>query len=177
MPYPFTNGDVLTAADLNQSSGLVFIKSQTVGSGVSSVTVTGAFSSTFDAYRIIYTGGTGTNDVPYRFRFDASHTVGYFYALTYSTYTGAGPVAIGGNNLGYINYSGGGLKPVVDMTVLDPYSASSTKEITTRCRYATVYGMTIGHVPISSSFTGFQIYTVSGTFTGGTIRVYGYNNG
>jgi hypothetical protein len=174
------DGDINATGDVRVAGnpvGMVLVKTQAVGTGVASVTVTGAFSSEFDAYRIIYTGGTGTADAPYRFRFDASHTVGYFYALNYSTYTGLGPTAIGGNNLGYINYCGGGLKPVVDMTVLDPYNASSTKEITTRCRYATVYGMTIGHVPISSSFTGFQIYTVSGLFSGGTVRVYGFNNG
>ena len=56
MAFPYSSGDVLTAADLNASSGLVFIKSQTIGSGVSSVTVTNVFSSTFENYKVVTTG-------------------------------------------------------------------------------------------------------------------------
>ena len=51
----FTTGEVLTAADTNTylaNSGLVYVKSQTIGSAVSSVNVTSAFSSTYDNYVI-----------------------------------------------------------------------------------------------------------------------------
>ena len=59
MTYPtFTNGQVLPASDLN-AIGLWLVKSQTVGTGVSSVTVSNAFSADFDNYRIIYSGGVG----------------------------------------------------------------------------------------------------------------------
>jgi len=48
MTYPsFTSGDILTAADMN-AVGLWLVKTQTVGTAVSSVQVTGAFSSTYD---------------------------------------------------------------------------------------------------------------------------------
>ena len=59
----FTTGEVLTAADTNTylaNSGLVYVTSQTVGSAVSTVTVPGAFSTTWNDYRIIYSGGTAT---------------------------------------------------------------------------------------------------------------------
>lgn len=38
-------------------AGLRFIKKQAVGSGVANVSVTGAFSSTFEDYKILYIGG------------------------------------------------------------------------------------------------------------------------
>jgi hypothetical protein len=41
------------------SSGLNLITSQVIGSGVASVQVTGAFSTTYDAYKIIVSGGAG----------------------------------------------------------------------------------------------------------------------
>ena len=51
----FTTGEVLTAADTNTylaNSGLVLVKSQTIGTGVASVTISDAFSTTYDNYRI-----------------------------------------------------------------------------------------------------------------------------
>ena len=51
----------LTSSDVNTyltNSGLVYIKQQTVGSNVGAVTVTDAFSASFDNYYITYTGGT-----------------------------------------------------------------------------------------------------------------------
>ena len=42
------------------NQGLTLVKTQTVGSGVSSVTVTDAFSATFDNYEILMSGGTQT---------------------------------------------------------------------------------------------------------------------
>ena len=52
----FTTGEVLTASDTNtylNNGGLVYISGTTVGTGVSSVTVSSAFSSTYDNYRVI----------------------------------------------------------------------------------------------------------------------------
>ena len=59
----FTN-EQLTASDTNTylaNAGLVYITSTTVGSAVSSVTVSNCFSSTYDHYRIIWGGGTCSN--------------------------------------------------------------------------------------------------------------------
>jgi hypothetical protein len=39
---------------------LTLIKTQTIGTAVSSVTVTGAFSTTYDNYKIIVSGGVAS---------------------------------------------------------------------------------------------------------------------
>ena len=62
-----SSGNVSLSGDLSVSGsvtstgnpqGLTLLKSVTVGQGVSTVTVTDAFSSTFDNYEIIMSGGT-----------------------------------------------------------------------------------------------------------------------
>jgi hypothetical protein len=176
MGFPYQTDDVLAAADLNQSSGLVLVKSQTIGSGVSSVTVTGAFSSTFDNYRIHASGIGMSADSNMRMTL-GSATTSYYGALTYSTYAGVGPSAVGDNNAAHFSYCGGG---VVNgsclIEVMMPFTATNT-EIFARQRYSTVYGTYIGHHANATSHTSFTLFPASGTMTGGTIRVYGYNNG
>jgi hypothetical protein len=53
MAFPYSSGDVLTAANLNASSNLVLVTDVTIGSSVSSVTVSSAFNTTYDNYRIV----------------------------------------------------------------------------------------------------------------------------
>ena len=54
----FTAGEILTSSVMNDVStlgnyqGLFHVKTQTIGSGVSSVTVSSAFSSDFDDYLV-----------------------------------------------------------------------------------------------------------------------------
>ena len=55
MPVPvFTSGEILTAANMNQV-GMWLLKTQTIGSGVGSVSVTSVFSSSYDNYRVVFT--------------------------------------------------------------------------------------------------------------------------
>ena len=55
----FTTGQVFTAAAANNmaNSGLTYVKQQTIGNGVASVTVSDAFSATYDNYKIVINGG------------------------------------------------------------------------------------------------------------------------
>ena len=45
---------------LNGGQGLTLLKTQVVGSAVASVSVTSAFSATYENYLIIYSGGAGS---------------------------------------------------------------------------------------------------------------------
>ena len=76
----YTAGEILTSADMNDVStlgnyqGLFHIKTQTIGTAVSSVTVTGAFSSDFDNYLITVTGGTFNTTLVWGvFQFSSAH--------------------------------------------------------------------------------------------------------
>jgi hypothetical protein len=180
MAFPYSSGDVLTAADLNATSGLVFVKSQTVGSGVSSVTVSNAFSSTFQNYKIIIDGvdaSLANNTMEFNF---TGSTANYYFAGWYRNYANTVGALNGGSNVAAwpIGYTSTSDSTFCSFEVFHPYDS------TRRAHYASApsggndfvnsYG---GQHAIVSSFTGFRIVPGLGTMTGGTIRVYGYNNG
>jgi hypothetical protein len=175
MTFPsFSVGETLRAADMN-AVGLWLVKTQTVGTGVSSVTVTGAFSADYDNYLITYTGGTLTVDGNMHLKL-GSTTTGYFGSLVFGNYAANTVSGVGENNVGQFSFVGGG-QPNGSCTIqiLSPFLAAST-EVSARVRYATVYGNYVGVIPATTSFTSFILNPASGTMTGGTIRVYGYRN-
>ncbi len=85
MSYPvFATGDVLNASDMN-AVGLWLVKSQTIGTGVSSVTVTGAFSANYDRYKITVSGGVASTPLDIRLTLGSTAT-GYYGFLFYRAY-------------------------------------------------------------------------------------------
>lgn len=177
MTYPtFTNGQVLPASDLN-AIGLWLVKSQTVGTGVSSVAVTNAFNSNFDAYKLILTGGVASTNVTLTLALGAS-TSGYSMSLPYVTYGSGSPAGTsvsGGTSwalagYGTVNFC------TMDLDILDPNLA----------RYTRAQGNYVGELEagawaglhkVTTAYTGFTIGVSGGTMTGGTINVYGYRKG
>jgi hypothetical protein len=170
-PPDFSSGAVLTAAQMN-AVGLWLVKSQAVGTGVSSVTVTGAFSADYDNYLIVDSGGTSSVDGPYRLTFGASATF-YYWALIYASFLGGAVNNSAGNAQASWDFAGGSATRNGLIEVNNPFLATNT-EIRSRVRYGTVYGNNVGIHGVSSSFTSFTLTAGSGTMTGGTIRVYGY---
>ena len=172
----FTTGEVLTAADTNTylaNAGLVFVKSQTIGNGVSSVSVTSAFNSTYDNYRIVASGGIGSALQAMTMILTGS-TASYYQILAYWTYAGA--ATSGGVNNGaswaYIGESGDSNTICID--ILNP---NKTKYTQFSGHYiGSVSGTIAGYHGITTAYTGFTI-AVPNTMTGGTITVYGYRNG
>jgi len=94
-PPDFVAGATLTALQMNQV-GMWKIKLISVGFGVSSVTVSDAFSSDYENYRIIYTGGTASVDNDLKLTLGASAT-GYYAGFAYVAY-GTGAVSGVANN-------------------------------------------------------------------------------
>lgn len=172
MTYPsFSAGDVLTAADMN-AVGLWLVKTQTVGTAVASVTVTGAFSADYENYLIVDSGGTMTADVPYRLTFGSSATL-YYWALIYGSFLGGAVNLSAGNAQTSWDFAGGSQTRNGLIEVNMPFLARNT-EIRSRVRYGTVYGTNVGIHGDTVSHTSFTLTAGSGTMTGGTIRVYGY---
>jgi len=175
MTYPtFTNGTVLPASDLN-AIGLWLVKSQTVGTGVSSVTVSDAFSATYDNYLISYTNGTGSALGDLRIQL-GSTTANYKNQLLYGSY-GSTPLAYGAvlTNFGYIGGSDVN-EANIECTLEAPYLAKYTKCF---ARYAnTNAAVTFGGILTdTTSYTAFTVIVGAGTITGGQINVYGFRKG
>ena len=181
MAFPYSSGDVLTAADLNQSSGLVLVKAQAVGSGVSSVAVSSAFNSNFDAYKITYTGGVLSTQTDFNIVLNNA-SVQYYQWMVYGS-GGYGSSTVSGattSNTTQFNWAGGGNTggSVLSVELYNPYLATHTY-FTNSGFYnvANESGFSAGVNKTTNSHTGFTIATGTGTMTGGTISVYGYNNG
>jgi hypothetical protein len=157
-------------------SGLEFIKSQTIGTAVSSVTVTGAFSATYDAYQILVSGGAASGNVAMRLRLGAAAT-GYNTMMLFNTWGSTGsPVTGGGNNLAYFNTLGFGTTSELYMNaqLVNPFATTKTQLISASEITSSGSSVVTGLHTVSTSFTDFTILTVSGTLTGGTVAVYGY---
>jgi hypothetical protein len=156
------------------ASGLTLVKTQTIGSAVASVTVSDAFSSTYDAYRVVITGGTvsTTNEMTLTF---GSTTSGYKWGQLISGYSstlitdGSGSAA----GINVFRASVDGQATVMD--IMNPNLAkmtAATGASPASGQWHQVYGI----LNNTTSYTAFTLTAGSGTLTGGTIRVYGYQN-
>lgn len=180
MSYPsFVTGEVLTASDMN-AVGLWLVKSQTVGTGVSSVTVTGAFSADYDAYRIVYTGFTCSVGGSVLFmRCVTSGGVDNAANWKGNTFFVITGTAGGLNNAATTsgaNAEVAGIGTKVTSAVFDVTAPFLTQNTQTSFSSAEdVYWRTGASIlDNNTSYTGLKIIPSGGTLTGGTIRIYGY---
>ena len=165
-----------TGASVPVASGLVFISATTVGTTVSSVTVSNAFSSTYDNYKIVYTGGISTGWTTLRLQIGAS-TTGYYYGRTTVSYTGSSSPAGGANQTEFIFI--GTAAPNTNSANIDvqsPYLAKRTV-VTAQDAAAVTTGeatFTSGFLNDDTQHTSFKLFVSGQTLTGGTIYLYGY---
>lgn len=178
MTFPsFVSGEVLRAADMN-AVGLWLVKTQTIGTGVSSVPVTGAFSSEYDNYKITITGGVSSTTQAIQLQLTGS-TTGYYGNLIAAAYNSAVVSGNQVNNGSAWTFAGvGGTNTnFFNVELMNPFLADETG-IQSYYLNPTTTGLTgpfSGYHASATSFTGFTL-VVGGTLTGGTIRVYGYKN-
>jgi len=184
MTYPvFASGDVLNASDMN-GVGLWLVKSQAVGTGVSSVTVNNAFSADYENYKIIYSGGQSSVGEKINLQLTVGGTASttlYFGTLVW---VNVGTAAVSGaadNNANQFSFAGGSVgtnsgTATVNLDLLNPFEAKRTRLHNAQTLYGTVYGTYTGVHDAGTSYDGFRLTPGAGTLTGGTIRVYGYRN-
>ena len=184
------NGTVLTADSAQGTglrwatpatpvSGVTLVKSQTIGSAVSSVTVTDAFSSTYDAYRIVLTGGAASTTNQLQLRL-GSTTAGYYLFQVYGAYNSASVAGSNYDNLSIWGGVGAGSTNslMMDVNILGPNLAKNT-HYNSMAATSVAGGNTFfsnGYLADTTQYTAFTIVASGGTLTGGTIRVYGYQN-
>jgi len=156
------------------ASGLTLITSQVIGSAVASVQVTGAFSTTYDAYKIIVAGGAGSvANTGIRMTLGAT-TANYYYGIPLAIYSGGGAASLAGTNtssweVGSVNAA----SLNVNVELVDPFNTKTTKMFAQVAK-DTSGGSGGGFLDNTTSYTAFTFTPSSGTFTGGTIYVYGY---
>ena len=175
-PPDFVAGNVLTAAQMNQI-GLWLVKEQTVGTAVSSVTVSNCFNADYDAYRVVYTnvdGTVATNAVEVQLVDSGGTPATTNYALTgiFMTYTAT---TVNGLNGTTWSFALGDVNAGAAFDVYNPYLAVPTYSaaLTADVFYMRCWGLK--HTT-AASYTGLKFIPVASTMTGGTIRVYGYRN-
>ena len=157
------------------TSGLTLVKSQVIGTTVSSVEVTDAFSATYDAYKIIVSGGACSASVDMRIQLGSATTL-YNHQLSYGSY-GAGVTGVGGSAQSNFARAGAGNTTYIQINadIMNPFLAKNTF-LNASLIATDLGGPIVGIHTGTTSFTAFTILTNTGTMTGGTIRVYGYAN-
>ena len=158
--------------------GLRLIKKQTIGSAVSSVSVTSAFSATYENYKIVISGGTASATGELLLKLTGI-TTSYYTQLQYNSFGFTTPLAASSSNIAYFNWAGtcssNGLN--MDVSLNNPFLAkfkSFFAPFVVLQVAGGVSGMANGLLASTSSATGFTIEASTGTLTGGTIYVYGY---
>ena len=154
--------------------GLRLIKKLTIGTTVSSVSVTGAFSSTYDNYLIMVSSGVGSTTAYMTLQL-GSATTAYYSGLTATLYSGATGFTASTNNGANFGQAGWVSADFISLGVdlLNPFL---TKKTLIKGAFAgtSVAGSMGGVHDSATSFTAFTLAPSSGTLTGGTIYVYGY---
>ena len=158
--------------------GLRLVKTQAIGTGVASVTVTSAFTTTYKNYRIqLRNCDASAGDQGLRFIFNNVSGSNYYGGIVYTSYTGTiGTSLSNGSSTGIdITLTSTTNNTSFDVDVFNPFETSTT----------TIHGCggsgngfnafaAFGEDRFAGSQTGFVLTAASGTLTGGTINVYGY---
>lgn len=189
-PPDFSAGAVLTAAQMNlagmwrintctvsSTGGTAATASDgviTIGTGNTTVTVSNAFSADFNAYRIIWTGGTANALTAIGIQLGATATA--YYGARTATTTGGAAAFLGDNNTtiwtvpAVANASWG----FIDVTLYGPFATTRTGIHSVYIEGTGALGTYVGYQDSNTSFTSFVLDpTGANTLTGGTLRVYG----
>jgi len=173
-----TAGQILTSAYVNNNinSGLVYVTSVAVGTGVSTIAVPSAFSATYDNYRIVYNGGTSSANASLGMTLGAAVT-GYYSGLI-RVQTATNTVAsVADNNAAKWNYVGyaSTTSVALSLDLLNPFAAVPTAYHSAGWVLTSDCGQSSGINSSATSHTAFNI--IPGgviTLSGGTVTVYGY---
>jgi len=173
----YYSGSAWATVGPSTAGGLTLITAQTIGTAVSSVTVSSVFSSTYDNYKVTLSGGTSsTDDISIGLKLGSTAT-GYYMAYTGANYSGAASSIVSNNNAaswtravsGFTN----GLQ--ANFELLGPNLAKTTSILGAQVALTAARNYA-GYLNDTTQYTAFTLTPEAGTLTGGTIRVYGYSN-
>jgi hypothetical protein len=193
-PPDFTVGQVLTAAQMNAvglwkmtptsvTDGTINADgSVTIGATKSSVTINGCFTSDYDNYKIILSGGSVSSsncDIRLQLRTSggSTSTTGYYSGLIYSTLASATPVAFNNNNATLWSNFGTSLTtttPSANADLLSPNLARRTI-ISNMFARPDACGFLSGYHDVATAYNSIVISPSPGTFSNCVVHIYGYN--
>jgi hypothetical protein len=161
------------------ASGLTLISATTIGNAVSSVTVSSAFSATYDNYLITVNGGASST-LNYLNMILGATTTGYYQFDVYGKFSSSTVNGAASSNVADWDFGTGTTNGLDGQIILkNPFLAKTTAcyidysiNDTTQDNVSTSKGF----LNNTTSYTAFTIGRNTGTLTGGTIRVYGYTN-
>jgi hypothetical protein len=184
MGYPYSSGDVLTAADLNGSFGMVHVGTYTATDDAL-LDIDSVFTSQFDSYRMIVTFTRADGDIFVRFRSGGvTSTTGYQAVITgLSSKGSAVNDAWSDFNEAYVtvtNFPSDVFRTAITCDVLRPYANSFTVITGTGTSYNTGgnywhYNFGVTH-SVTGQRDGIRIDT-NGALLSCKALVYGYNEG
>jgi hypothetical protein len=159
---------------------LVHIKTESIGSGVSSVSVNDVFSATYQNYLVLGVNvKSASNDINLRMRVGGADESGSIYSrqrlignsttVTSTRDTGRTSLVVG---------EGSTVNSGFEFILFNPFE-TTTINLHSRTSHggtSPVIQFENGFVNNSTSYTGFTLIASSGTFSSGQIRVYGLAN-
>ena len=197
----FSVGEVLTASDTNTylaNAGLVTITPSSVTNGtivsgtasatanatVSTLTLNGVFSSTYDSYRIVISNltmsSTASNTFVYCKMHDGTNPANTNYQFGFARLDIAASTVAGftqqNGTSGTIIGTGTGDKFGTSFDIVNPNLATHTifpqvSAVNISTGYVYIGG---GMHQTSTAYTGFQLVLSTGTMSNGVVTVYGY---
>lgn len=175
------SGDLTVTGNMTSANqGLVLVKSQDIGYAVSSVTVTGAFSSSFDNYRIVFVLQDSSNNTAVNWtspqETGSEYNYAGYYLNLYTPPTGASYFGTAGTTfiqMGFTTSNSTGDGGAMTMDIFGPYrSDQQTKCMSTSTTYL-VHNIW-GRIYTYTSLSDITFSPSVGNFNGGKILIYGY---
>jgi hypothetical protein len=154
----------------------------TITPGTSSVTINNCFNATYDNYKMIIQG-LYLSAADFRFLYQMTSGGSPVTTGTYNSQRfyaqGASVGGINGSSLssGWLGYSSNTDNNALVTEIFRPFLANQTNFTSTFLYNGNYIENNNSVHTTASSYDGIKILTQSGTITGGTIRIYGYNNG
>ena len=161
----------------SSGSGLTLISSTTIGSVVSSVTVSNCFSATYKNYRVVVSNSDASADNYICVKFNNSTGSTYKHSGIRLNYSGTTPNYSYSTADTYIvlGTTGQTNDTSVAFDVLNPFGTDYTV-VNCSSSGTNTAGTFNGLDANAASQTGLVFLPGSGTLTGGTIKVYGYKD-
>tara|TARA_R110002126_G_scaffold9165_1_gene41828 strand:+ start:228 stop:803 length:576 start_codon:yes stop_codon:yes gene_type:complete len=183
----YTAGEVLTAASLNDNftfaaanpvaaaSALVRVGGGTLSG--SSTAFSSVFSATYNSYLVLVTGMYGSAATVVKMTL-GSASAAYYWSRNL-TLTGATTSLGGTANTSLFDDVGNTGATLANSTAMQFYlhNPFATQQTNLAWQYwgdGNYYGVGGGQLRDATSYTAFTLTTTSGTFSGGTVNIYGY---